>query len=202
MRADGLVDVLVAAVNAGPRMPLDEGHSPASVLVGEPDHYGCHDWRIKPCSSIDWIEPLEQRLTARFPPLYRVLVTRYIFPSFELGQTGVFLFGNTPEGTDEYELRVRMFADPYMSPFLLNHGYLQFGSPDTGSYDPICFDMNRRCGSDHPIVRIDHEEILCHDRIRASQEIASSFRALIERAIPQWLPSGRRIIRIPGETTP
>lgn len=59
---------------------------------------------------------------------------------------------------------------------LLQHGYLQFARPDTGDYDPICFDTRRRLkGGEHPVVRVDHESILCNKRIGTVTEIAPSF---------------------------
>jgi hypothetical protein len=54
----------------------------------------------------------------------------------------------------------------------------------TGSYDPVCFDYSsRRQGGDCKIVKIDHEEILCNNRIKVVAELAHSFRELMEQTI-------------------
>lgn len=51
-------------------------------------------------------------------------------------------------------------------------------------YDRICFDLgSRKKAADYRIVKIDHEEILCHNRLRIVGELAPSFRALIQRTI-------------------
>jgi len=62
---------------------------------------------------------------------------------------------------------------------LLPAGYLQFGNPHEGNYDPICFDTNKISNNEYPIVQIDHEEILCRSRIRVVKEVAPSFLELI-----------------------
>ncbi len=177
---DTLVDIFIAKVNAGYREPIaiDIYETPPSVLVGEPDEYSYCDWMIKPFANEDWVEPLEQKLGHRFPIAYRSLITRYIFPGFEAGD--IFFFGNTPEGTDYFELRKRIFCDPGLCKALLPGGFIQFGEPETVNYDPICFDMNRGSGGDCPIVQIDHEGILCAGQIDIVRHIAPSFRELLD----------------------
>jgi hypothetical protein len=82
-----------------------------------------------------------------------------------------------------HELADRLSRDPGIFPLLRSNGYLQFGLPHTGNYDPVCFDMKRRSRGDAPIVQLDHEEILIRNRIRVAQEIAPSLGVFIERAI-------------------
>jgi hypothetical protein len=51
-------------------------------------------------------------------------------------------------------------------------------------YDPVCFDLRRRSSTgDCPIVKIDHEQILCNWRIKKVGELAPSFRKLVESTI-------------------
>lgn len=178
MSNDALVDKFVEVVNKGVRHPVWVREGPPSVLIGEPDDVDSSDWQIKPYSGIDWIEPVEQRFGSRFPELYRSLITRYIFPGFEAA--GLFFLANTPEGTDYDELRTRIFSDWALYTALHREGFLQFARPEDGSdYDPVCFDLNRSNSEDRPIVRIDHEYILCDDIVKVSDEIAGSFRELI-----------------------
>lgn len=180
---DRLVDRFVAKVNSGHREPImtEIYPTPSSVLVGGPDEHDEYDWMIKPYTNADWVEPLEQRLGYRFPVAYRSLITRYIYPGFEYGN--VLFFGNTPEGTDYYELRERIFNDRNMYKALSTSGFVQFGKPDSVNYDPICFDMNRLSGDDCPIVQIDHEGILCADVIDIVKQPASSFTELLDSTL-------------------
>lgn len=116
---------------------------------------------------------LESRLPARFPSSFRSLVARYAFPAFDCGPLS--LFGNSGQDADD-DLSVAIFRDPFLSPFLLAHGFLQFARPATGSYDPICFDTNdKNSRREWPIVQINHEEILSRERIGKVMPIAAAF---------------------------
>jgi hypothetical protein len=96
-------------------------------------------------------------------------------------------FANT--GQDHfYELSSRVLKDPGVFPTLHQHGFLQFGLPHEGNYDPVCFDMKKRTGGDAPIVQLDHEEILIRSRIRVVNTIASSLCDFMRSAIHQKLP--------------
>ena len=123
--------------------------------------------------SAPWVDALEAKLPKRFPASFRSLVTRYTFPSFEAG--GLSFFPNTGVNSSE-ELSVAIFNDRIIAGATLKAGYIQFARPEGGSYDPICFDA-RRAVSNHefPIVLLDHEEILCRDRIYESERVADSF---------------------------
>jgi hypothetical protein len=51
-------------------------------------------------------------------------------------------------------------------------------------YDPVCFDIRERTkGKDYPIVKIDHEEILCNNRVKVVAELAPSFEKLMLQTI-------------------
>ena len=177
MDIDGLVDLFVVKVNNGYREPIfiDIDNTPPSVLVGETGDFGESDWMIKPYDHVDWVEPLEQRIGHKFPLAYRSLITRYIFPQF--GAANILFFSNTPEGTDCYELRERIFCDENLHPVLLSSGFIQFGNPDPESvnYDPVCFDMNHYSNGDCPIVAMDHEYIIRDGIIDEVDQVAPSF---------------------------
>lgn len=178
---DNLVDSFVKKVNTSYRDPvhINIDKTPPSVLVGEPD-FGFSDWMIRPCAEIDWVEPLEQKLGCRFPAAYRSLITRYIFPGFNAGD--ILFFGNTPEGTDNWELRERIFCDPGLRDTLLPRGYIEFGKRDQTIYDPICFDMNRKSLMDCPVVQIDHEYAF-DGIIEIIRQVAPSFRDLLQAVV-------------------
>jgi hypothetical protein len=128
---------------------------------------------IQPISDAPWITELEQKLPRRLPASFRSLVTRYAFPPLQVGELS--LFGN--QGTvDVEEMSIAIFQDPIIAAGTLRAGYIQFARPATGSYDPICFDARHTASNrEFPIVRLDHEELLCHDRIHVSGKLAASF---------------------------
>jgi hypothetical protein len=123
--------------------------------------------------SAPWFEALEASLPKRFPASFRSLLTRYVFPTFDAG--GLSFFANT--GIDSHdELSVAIFKDRIIADATLKAGYIQFARPESGSYDPVCFDARRATSNrEFPIVRLDHEEILCHNRIHVSEQVADSF---------------------------
>ncbi len=123
--------------------------------------------------SVPWIDALETKLPRRLPASFRSLVTRYAFPSFEAGH--LHFFAN--EGDDSRdELSVAISHDQFIADATLNSGYIQFARPEGGSYDPICFDARRSVSNrEFPIVRLDHENILCRERIHSVATISDSF---------------------------
>jgi hypothetical protein len=123
------------------------------------------------------LSALVPRLPARFPPLYELLVISYRWPETALGP--VSLLANPP-GPDLSGLAEEIFRDRILSQALLTAGYIQLGRPETGDYDPICFDTGRqRADRDAPIVRLDRAEILRNGGIQVVEEIAPSFRQLV-----------------------
>jgi len=51
-------------------------------------------------------------------------------------------------------------------------------------YDPVCFEIKSRTQEgDYRIVKIDHEEILCNDRLKIVAELAPSFESLMRQTI-------------------
>jgi hypothetical protein len=127
--------------------------------------------------STPWIDALEAKLPHRFPASFSALIRHYTFPSFDAG--GVCFFGNTG-GDDLHELSVAIFNDGFIADATLKSGYIQFARPVGGSYDPLCFDAREPASNrEFPIVRLDHEDILCHDRIRPVARVAASFYRFI-----------------------
>jgi hypothetical protein len=120
-----------------------------------------------------WIAQLEHKLPKRLPASFRSLVTRYSFATFEAGRLSFY----ANMGTDDInEMSVAIFRDHLIADATLKAGYIQFARPATGSYDPICFDARRSANNrEFPLVRLDHEEILCHERVYVSERVADSF---------------------------
>jgi hypothetical protein len=177
---DVLIDDWVKQINESERPRQSEFEVSSSVRIGEPDDMGYCDWCIQYCENIDWIDGLEARLPDLLPPSFLSFVSRYIFPPVE-GKK-IWLFANTPEGIEPlHELRSAIFEDKSMSEFLRARGYIQLGRAHEGNYDPVCFDTNRKSQTaEFPIVHIDHENILCHSKLKVLNEVAPSFLSLIK----------------------
>lgn len=95
------------------------------------------------------------------------------------------LFANPP-GPDLAGFVEQMSKDPILWKCLKREGYTQFGKGPHTNYDPVCFDIkSRKKNGDCRIVRIDHEEILCNDRVKVIAELAPSFEQLMLRTIDQ-----------------
>lgn len=124
-----------------------------------------------------WVPELERRFKRSLPPLYRSLLLRFCFASCEVGE--VELFGNLGS-TDERDIMVAPFSDPFLSTWLIDRGYIQFGRPATGSYDPVCFDYSVKLrGSEPTIVSLNHEDILLERKKVGKRTVAASFGALL-----------------------
>jgi hypothetical protein len=140
-------------------------------------------------------DQLYRRLPFRFPRLYEELVLSYRWAEVNLDL--VELLPNPP-GPDLSTLERAIFRDPGLVEVLIPNALVQFGKAGGGHYDPVCFDMRRRSKADAPIVRVEHEAILCHRRLGEVDEIAPSFRDLVERVIAR--ASERRTRRDPDRT--
>jgi hypothetical protein len=54
----------------------------------------------------------------------------------------------------------------------------------TFDYDPVCFDLkSRKKNREFSIVKLDHEEILCNERIKVVAELAPTFEQLVKTTI-------------------
>ena len=178
---DRRVDAFVAAVNSSPPEPLDEDEIPAACVLPQSESSSDGDWRIVPSSDAEWLPEVESRLPFRLPPTFRSLIARYQFPAFEVGPLTLYSVGVSDPDETGMEFRLAIFKDTFMSPFLLRNGLLPFARPADWSYDPVCFDFraaNRK--SEPAVLRIDHEEILCFDRLRIVETISPAFHELME----------------------
>lgn len=124
-------------------------------------------------------QELEARLPAPLPPLYRRLILSYRYLRVELGE--LCLLANPPS-PGLAGLEQEMFRDALLSRVMLQHGYIPFGKGAGGDYDPVCFNIARRTADgDMQVVRLDHEEILCYERIKVRAVLSPTFRQLVEQ---------------------
>jgi hypothetical protein len=175
------VDSFVAAVNSSPREALFAEEIPEPCKLSEFEWSNMFNWQIVRSVEAEWLPDVERRLPFRLPPTFRSLIARYWFPSFEVGPLTLHSVGVSSPDENGMEFRLAIFKDPFMSPFLLKNGLLPFARPVDWSYDPVCFDFRSANKKSEPaVLRVDHEEILCHERIRVVESISPAFHELME----------------------
>ena len=163
---------------------LDESlDSLASQFSTEDENqFGGKLWRpIPQATDPSMLDPLYAKLPARFPPLYEQLVLTYRWADVDLGSYR--LLGN-PLGPNLSGLLDKMLKDKFLSTCLLKSGYIPFGKGPDIDYDPVCFDLkSRKKNREFSIVKLDHEEILCNERIKVVAELAPTFEQLLRTTI-------------------
>ena len=121
-------------------------------------------------------------LPGPFPPLFEHLVLNYRW--LEIDLDGFVTLLANPPGPALGPLLSGIRSDATLVEVVLPVGLVPFGKASGGSYDPVCFDTRRRRpDGDCPVVRVEHEAVLCDRRIGQSWELADSFRSLVVAAI-------------------
>lgn len=119
-------------------------------------------------------------LSAKFPSLFEMLLLNYRwFPS---RVAGLRLLANPP-GKGLSGFLKEITRDGCLYEVCISDGYLQFALAEDVSYDPICFDFKKRSSPKVALVRLDHEEILCRERIRVKEIVAESFEEFVCDAV-------------------
>jgi hypothetical protein len=179
-QVDLRIDRFVEQLNRSPRESLDPTEVPDFLREGPLRHDALErvSWAIVPARSrCKWVDDFEAKLPGPLPPSYKSLVSRYLFPVLDVG--AVTLFANTGAGVHD-ELVDAVFRDPGIYVPLFRAGFVQFGRPVTGSYDPVCFDLNRNSkDGECPVVRLDHEVALMQERVQVVADLSDSFWSLV-----------------------
>ena len=178
MNIERLVDRFVENVNAGDRATMEPDEVPSFLRDGESE-WGV-GWKIVKADNSAHVAALTGRLPQPLPPSFQYLVSNYSFPAFEIGD--LLLFANTGQPTP-WELSERIFADRYMSPVLLQAGFIQIGNPFFYNYDPVCFDTTS-AKREYPIVQLDHEVALQTGGIGIVRRVAPSFIDFVNGVLP------------------
>ena len=154
----------------------------AEFAVGEPDELGQTHWHPLKVSTDDHcLGPLYAKLPARFPPLFERLLLSYRWAEVDL-QSYTLL--PNPPGRELSRFFEQISKDPGLWESLIPAGYIQFAKGPEYAYDPVCFDLKSRTkNGDCRIVKIDHEEILCNNRVKVVAELAPSFEELVRQTI-------------------
>lgn len=148
---------------------------------GEVNEIGWPRWKpARIDTDPSWLDPLYAKLPCKFPSLFERLVLTYRWAEVEIGSCALLA---NPLGPD-LRLLEEISHAPGLWHALIPTGYIQFGRAAGGHYDPVCFDVkSRRKNGDCRIVRIDHEEILCNNRVKVVAELAPGFEELVWQTI-------------------
>jgi hypothetical protein len=154
----------------------------AELAVGEPNEWGKVIWKpSKVTIAKENLDPVYSKLPARFPPLFERFVLSYRWAEVDLG---LYTLLANPPGPDLSRLFEPMSKANAMSAALPRAGYLQFAKGPDMDFDAVCFDIkSRKKNGDCRVVKIDHEEILCNNRIKVVAELAPTFEELVRRTI-------------------
>jgi hypothetical protein len=154
----------------------------AELSVGEKGQYGQQLWRPTRCNTeAAQLEPIYARLPGRFPKLFERLILSYRWAEVHLD---TFTLLPNPPGPDLGRWLLEASRDAILWDFLLARGYVPFAKGPDIDYDRVCFDLNSRGQEgESRIVKIDHEEVLCNNRLRVVAELAPTFRNLIKQTI-------------------
>jgi hypothetical protein len=152
------------------------------LVIGSSDQCGHKQWRPKKVSTNPTeLEPIYSTLPAPFPPLFERLLLAFRWAEVDLLD---FRLLANPPGPGLGLFLQQISKDRALWKCLREAGYIQFGKGPGGNYDPVCFDIKSRKGNrDYRVVMIDHEEILCYDRVKVMAELAPTFRKLMQSTI-------------------
>ena len=152
--------------------------APVALRDGIDSEVGLFKWRpVRIATAAAEVDKLYRDIPGPFPALYVRLISSFRWLDVYLTDT-VLLLGNPP-GPTLTALGEAMQADRMLVDLLFPKRLVPFGrAGDT--YDPICFDLSGVSRSnDWPIVQVDHEAILCDDRIGEVWPRYDSFRSLV-----------------------
>ncbi len=154
----------------------------AALTAGEPDQYGMIRWQPRRSETdVSSLEMLYAKLPARFPPLFERLLLTYRWAEIDLE---TYRLLPNPPGSDLQGFLKATTKDEGLWKSLTPAGFMQFGRGPDIDYDPVCFDISsRKKNRDMRIVKIDHEEILCNNRVKVVAELAPSFFELLQDTI-------------------
>jgi hypothetical protein len=178
-----LIDRYVASFEKLDDMTMSGVIDPGEWPIGEveTDELGLQVWRpLRSDTPAIALDTLYEKLPGRLPRLYEALVLRYRWDEVSLDS---YCLAANPPGSGLVKLLHELSKDNSLWSFLLNAGYVRFGCSET-SYDPVCFDFNsRRKNGERRIVRIDHEQVLCNERLKIVSELAPTFETLVRGTI-------------------
>ncbi len=181
-----LIERYVASFEKLDDMSIIGNHDPVANELenGKTNQYGYCTWRPRRVDTgISLLDPLYSILPANFPPLFECLLTSFRWAEVDLG---LYTLSANPPGPGLSGFQSEISRDKPLWSCLLQNRYTRFGKAPGGNYDPVCFDMRAPQESrDFPVVQIDHEQVLCYERVKVVSKLAPSFEELVLMTINQ-----------------
>lgn len=123
------------------------------------------------------LEAIYTIIPARFPSLFEKLLLSFRWYGAD---TGLFRIFPNPPGEDLSQFLSNMQRDQAMFEFCLQNGFVLFGLGPDLRHDAVCFDVRKSVhGRKYPVVKLDHEQILCNSRIKILENLAKNFDDLV-----------------------
>lgn len=166
-----------SAISRAERWLQPDEPIPPSLDTGRVNEYGFREWSpARQQTEPRAIETIYETIPGRVPKLFEQCLASFRW--LEVDLPGITLLAHPPGPRCEGFVS-EVIRDPHLYPTLFRERFMQFGKGGT-LYDPICFDLRRKKKEDCPIVRIDHESVLIHEKAEVVEEIAPTFRKLLE----------------------
>lgn len=127
------------------------------------------------------LEAIYENIPIRFPSLLEKLLLTYRWYGAD---TGLFRIFPNPPGSDFSEFISNMQRDNVMFDTCLKNGFVMFGLGPDMRHDAVCFDVRKSThGRKYPVVKLDHEQILCNSRIKIIEVLSENFYELVRLVI-------------------
>jgi len=137
------------------------------------------DLVVRQLTDASALDPIYSVIPIKFPALLEKLLLSYRWHGAD---TGMFRLLANPPGSDLSVFLSQMIKDKVIHENCSKNGFVQFGWGTDFCYDPVCFDTRAR-ERNFPIVQLDHEQILCHSRIKDVATLAKNFEELVESVL-------------------
>lgn len=157
------------------------GYPIEPLLTDETDEQGWRRWHpLAVRTGSKALDDLNGQLPGRLPHLFEKLLLNWRWAEVDVGVCTLYA---NPPGDDLGGWLAQVRAGHDLWNELAARGFVRFGRGPESDYDPVCFDLNRRRGADCPVVRLDHEAILCRSKVEILAELAPNFRTFIEESV-------------------
>jgi hypothetical protein len=154
-----------------------------TLSVGKVEAYGeMETWLpVRATTAQTALDSINAKLPARFPKLFRDLLLNYRWGEVDLG---FFRLSPNPPGPDLAGWLAEVSRDRFLWDFLIAAACIPFAKGPDIDNDRVCFDIrSRKKGWECPVVKVDHEEVLCNNRLKIVKEVAPTFRDLVLQTI-------------------
>lgn len=148
---------------------------------GQPEYEG--DLVIPQLTDAASLELIYAAIPIRFPSLLEKLLLSYRWYGADTNLCRVF---PNPPGEDLTGFLSHMRSDKIMFEFCLQNGFVLFGLGPDMRHHAVCFDARKSAhGRKYPVVKLDHEQILCNSRIKIMEQLAKNFDELVTLVVNQ-----------------